>query len=250
LVTKDSDTEDLRSLFCDLQSGLLNSLHISKKHIHHPTSLGDETELDWASMLKNYLPKRYTVEKAFVIDSNGLLSEQIDIVIFDRQFSPFIFRKKNTLYVTAESVYAVFEVKQALNKKQIDYCGRKAASVRRLKRTSASIPYAGGRYKAIRPKEILAGILTLDDHWREPFGKSFEQSLSRLAKLQRIHLGCALRTGSFNVVYNNNGKPKIMSSTAEDSLVFFFVNLLYRLQQMGTVPMINIGEYAKWLHSH
>jgi hypothetical protein len=69
--------------------------------------------------------------------------------------------------------------------------------VRRLRRTSALIPPSDQTKGAIKPKEILAGVLTLDNHWRKPFGKYFEQSLSKLVKLQRIHLGCSLRAGSF-----------------------------------------------------
>ena len=63
-------------------------------------------------MLDTYLPKRYQAAKAHVVDSLGNFSQQIDVVVFDRQYSPFIFTYENETIIPAESVYAVFEAKQ------------------------------------------------------------------------------------------------------------------------------------------
>lgn len=60
-----------------------------------------------------------------------------------------------------ESVYAVIEAKQNLTRANIIYAGRKAASVRRLHRTSAPIVHAGGTYPIVRePFPIIAGIVS------------------------------------------------------------------------------------------
>jgi len=120
-------------------------LSLNKKILTHPVSKGNASELEWLSMLSSYLPTRYKVEKAFVIDSEGKVSDQIDIVIFDRHYSPFLLRQNGATYVPAESVYAVIEVKPTLNPASIRYTADKAASVRRLKRTSAPIVHAGGK---------------------------------------------------------------------------------------------------------
>ncbi len=37
------------------------------------------------------------------------------MVVFDRQYSPFIFNYQNQTIIPAEGVYAVFEAKQAAN---------------------------------------------------------------------------------------------------------------------------------------
>src|SRR3546814_8384516 len=78
----------------------------------------------------------YEARKGFVVDSRGVFSQQIDVIIHDRQYSPFVFTFKGTDVVPAESVYAVFEAKQELTAAYIRYAGEKAASVRRLHRTS------------------------------------------------------------------------------------------------------------------
>src|SRR3546814_17119907 len=73
-----------------------------------------------------------------VVDSRGVFSQQIAVIIHDRQYSPFVFTFKGTDVVPAESVYAVFEAKQELTADYIRYAGEKAAYVRRLHRTSLS----------------------------------------------------------------------------------------------------------------
>ena len=98
--------------------------------------------------MNDHLPHRYQADRAFVIDSHGECSEQIDVVIYDRQYSPFLYNQANQRYIPAESVYAVLEVKQDLSREHRLYAGGKAASVRRLHRTSAPIPYAEGILQA------------------------------------------------------------------------------------------------------
>jgi hypothetical protein len=66
-------------------------------------------------LLDTYLPKRYQVATAHVVDSEGNFSDQIDVVVFDRQYSPFIFSYQGQTIIPAESVYGVFEAKQTLN---------------------------------------------------------------------------------------------------------------------------------------
>lgn len=56
--------------------------------------------------------------------------------------------------------YAVFEIKQNLNKDHMEYAQEKAESVRSLIRSSAPIQHAGGQYKPKPLHEILAGVLT------------------------------------------------------------------------------------------
>ena len=60
------------------------------------------------------------------------------------------------MYIPAESVYAVFEVKQDV-KGYIDYAAQKVESVRRLKRTSIEM-VASGRRTLARPLTKLLAV--------------------------------------------------------------------------------------------
>jgi hypothetical protein len=82
-----------------------------------------------ASLFQTYLPQRYQSMTAHVVDSNGGFTDQIDIVIFDRQYTPVIFRFEGQTVIPAESVYAAFEAKQTVNSELIRYAGAKVASV-------------------------------------------------------------------------------------------------------------------------
>jgi hypothetical protein len=236
---------DLRALFLKRQKEMEATLSTNQEITHAP-SQGEATEVSWIGMLKQYLPKRYQVEKAFVVDSDSELSEQIDIVIFDSQYSPFLFNHEGAMYVPSESVYSIIEVKPKLDKNYIEYAGKKAASVRRLRRTSAKIPHTGGVFEPRELFEIPTGIVALESDWSPPFGEKFQETIAKLKKEQRIDFGCALRHGSFEIEYSES-KPKIETSSSDTSLIFLFLTLLSRLQKLGTVPAIEFDKYAKAL---
>lgn len=235
---------NLASLFAGLQKQMTARLTANREIILHPGEKGDATELCWIQMLDEYLPRRYQVAKAFVLDSEGRLSEQMDIVIFDRQYSPFLFNQDGVCYVPAESVYAVFEIKQDLSKENIEYTGNKAATVRALKRTSAKIPHAGGTFEPRPLFPIMAGILTLGCNWSPPFGNSFKQVIAELSSPNQVDIGCSLQYGSFVANYSGKTEPQI-DINERNPWMFFFLQLLARLQELGTVPAIQIDEYSK-----
>lgn len=212
----------------------------------HPTARGDGTEFHWLEMLQKRLPARYRAERAFVIDADGNRSQQIDIVIHDRQFCPVLLDTAGGIYIPAESVYAVLEVKQDLTRSQIAYAGEKIASVRRLRRTSAEFAHATGRSRTV-PKPILGGIVTFNSGWSPPFGHAFESALQGLLPDERLDLGCALCDGGFDVVYGEGGELVVTRSGPESSLIFLFLRLLHRLQQVATVPAIDYDEYSRLL---
>lgn len=245
--TKKTDKQNkilIHDLFLGLQDEMTASLITKRKGIKHPGAKGSSTETSWLKMLKTYLPKRYDAEKAFVLDSKGNISDEIDIVIFDRQYSPFLFNHDGALYIPAESVYCVIEVKPSFNKEVLEYAGKKAGSVRRLYRTSAPIPHAGGQFKPKKLFNIISGIVVLDSEWSPAFGKPFENCLQSLDLKEKIDFGCVLKEGSFFASYSKKGLS-IQKSNSKTSLIYFFLKLLSELQKIGTVPAIKIDEYWK-----
>jgi hypothetical protein len=158
-------TWSLSQLLAGLHDDIQQRLETVRKSFGHPGTKGDASEQVWLELLQTYLPRRYQSEKAHVVDSNGTFSEQIDVVVFDRQYSPFIFCYQGEIIIPAESVYAVFEAKQSVNADHIAYAQNKVASVRRLHRTSLPIPHAGGNYAPKPLMPILGGILTLESDW-------------------------------------------------------------------------------------
>ena len=106
---------------------------------------GDASEDVWLELLADHLPHRYRVAKGIIIDADGRESHYIDIIVYDRRYTPLVFNQNGTIYIPAESVYAVLEAKQDLTRANIIYAGKKAASVRRLRRTVGRIVDARAR---------------------------------------------------------------------------------------------------------
>ena len=259
---------DLRNLFHGLQEQMLTSLNVNRMFIEHPGSKGDATEQHWIEFLRAYLPERYKVDKAIVIDSTGNVSEQMDVVIYDAIYPPFIFKQDGFMYIPAESVYAVFEVKQDV-KGYIGYAAKKIESVRKLKRTSISM-VASGITKPARPlTKIIGGILTTTSSYKEN-GRVIKQ-LEELKGLQTLDLGCLCDAGSFYVdyketvpkdidpitdnfkyieqVYESREVKEIEFSNKEVSLFTFFLQLVSYLKSIGTVAAIDINAYLKAINA-
>lgn len=251
---------DLRELFNGLQTQMLASLNVDRVFIEHPGSKGDATEQRWIDFLRTYLPDRYKVDKAIVIDSTGNVSEQMDIVIYDAIYTPFIFNQDGFMYIPAESVYAVFEVKQDV-KGYIDYAAQKVESVRRLKRTSVEMVNSGRRTSARPLTKILGGILTTTSSYSGT--ETVSKQLKELKGYQTLDLGCLCDTGSFHVdyketrpdgidqtknefieqVYESREVNEIIFSDKKVSLFTFFLQLVSYLKSIGTVPAIDINAY-------
>lgn len=235
---------NLKKIFLGLQTEMIAKLRNTRANVKHPTSKGNVTESSWRRLLENYLPKRYAVESAFVIDSNGNISEQIDLVIFDRHFSPFLFHEDGAIYIPAESVYAVFEIKQEATIANLLYAAKKAESVRKLTRTSATITHAGGKFPAIAPKEIIAGFLALTTNGKEAsISHAFTEKLKKLPPDQRINLACILERGAVSLNLPENAPVQIQVFPKEQALINFFLSLLFKLQALGSVPAMDIEAY-------
>ncbi len=236
---------DLRRLFLGLQDELALRLTTNRALITHPGTKGDVAELNWRSMLESYLPGRYQVTKAFVLDADGVRSEQMDIVIHDRYYSPLLFNQDGAIFVPAESVYAVMEVKQELSREMVEYAAGKAASVRRLRRTSAPFPYVGGTSDPREPFPILAGLLCLQSTWSPPLGEPLLKALGETPEAGRLDLLCAVQHGSVEVTYDADGVPSVESSASDAALVFLFLRLMERLRAAGNVPAIDLRAYGR-----
>ncbi|MFN0199933.1 MAG: DUF6602 domain-containing protein [Bacteroidia bacterium] len=263
---------NIRDLFNGLQKQMEVQLNTNRSNILHPGTKGDSLENVWIEWLKNYMPNRYCIDKAIIIDSDGSLSDQIDLVIYDQQYTPFVFTQNGVHYIPAEGVYAVFEVKPDLEgstssdgetMSYIEYAGRKIESVRALKRTSTKIIDRGESKPARSLTKIIGGILTSVNSYSRK--ETVEKHLKGLIDLKSIDMGCVVEFGSFYIDYNgkentaiidpndrimdyykNRSFNKIIYSERENSLVTFFLQLSRYLQQtIGTVAAIDFSAYAK-----
>ena len=251
---------DLKEMFADLQDEMKAALNINRVAICHQGSKGDATENKWIEFFRAYLPKRYNVDKAMVIDHEGNVSQQIDIVLYDVFYTPFIFNHNGFKYIPAEGVYAVFEVKQDI-KNNIEYAGQKIESVRKLKRTSIPMICTGCTYPARPLSPILGGILSSTSSYEQT--NTIEANLRKLAGMQSLDLCCCADKYSFYIEYDkglvnfkgteskaiwdlyDSRKVKNVNFNKhpENSIFTFFLQLVQYLKLIGTVPAIDLNTY-------
>lgn len=234
----------LTQLLSSLHEDIEQRLSTVRKVFQHPGTKGDASEDVWIELLNLYLPKRYQTAKAHVVDSHGNFSQQIDVVVFDRQYSPFIFTYQKQTIIPAESVYAAFEAKQTVDAGLVEYAQEKVASVRRLHRTSLPIPHAGGTYDPKPLTPILGGILAFESSWNPPLGSSLSKVLTDGTGDRQLDIGCIAAHGHFFRDPKTDSHSFVTESKAATTFLF---KLISRLQFSGTVPMIDIEAYAKWL---
>lgn len=246
---------NIRNLFLDLQETMIRDLATIRKNVKHAPTMGDGSEVIWKNFLQDYLPKRYSVDKAIIVNYEGKTSNAIDVVIYDSQYTPFVLNKNNIKYIPAESVYAVFEAKQELNKNKLLYACQKVESVRKLVRTTAPVIDRGEIKPAPKLFNILGGFLGLENGWKHSINNNpnFSKIIENSTESKLIDLGCILNDKSFkaDVDLSDNLNPKVVIkfSTKEETLIYFFLKLVAELQKLGTVRPIDLNKYIDQLDS-
>jgi hypothetical protein len=243
--TPQANTQFLRDAFASEQTCLLANLKSSLR-ITHKGDRGEVNEQFFIDFLRSYLPNRYTVEKASVIDSTGAVSDSIDVVVFDRQYTPTLLDNDKHRYVPAEAVYAVFECKPKIDKEYLEYAAKKAASVRKLHRTSVEIYQAGGVLPPKKPFAVIAGILATEVGWVDGLSESFRENHSALTGELRLDCGFAASGYCFDVF---DGENTYNFGPKENALAFFAFRFLSKLQTLATVPAVDWMAYARTLSS-
>ncbi len=239
----DSGPVDLGQVFLHIQRRMLSHLEVGGS-LEHPGTCGAAGEQRWLRLLESHLPERYRASSAFIADASGNRSRQIDIAIYDRFYSPLIFPFDSGLLVPAESVYAVLEVKQVLTRQHVRNAGLKIASVRRLRRTSVPVPFAGGKYPPKKPHRILGAVVATRSAWVRDFEQNLTSALDQLDADAAVDLGCVVTQGAFETA-----KRGRRFSRESESLICFMIRLIERLRALGNAPAVDLMSYGRTLES-
>lgn len=217
------------------QAVLLGKLELARESIEHAPTKGGVVEDIWLEFFRRYLPSRYEVSSGFVVDHKGGISQQIDIIIFDRHYTPTLLSQERHRYIPVEAVYMVFEVKQEFAKDYIEYAEEKLASVVKLKRTSAPIVNMGEEQDPRESYKICGGLLATTG-WAT---QNWEDKVTEY--VSSLNCGCCLKSGAFY----NFGTGNEFFPDADMALPHFTVNLLKQLNSLGTAPAVDWAKYAE-----
>lgn len=249
MTTSLNDKPSVVELFRAKQDEMEAALTANRRIMPHQGEKGVAAELRWRRMLSDYLPSRYSVATGFVVDHLGDASRQVDVIVHDAQYSPFLFRAGTSCFVPAESVYAVFDAKQLINRKTLLETAENVASVRGLERTSAAVSTVSGRNQGKDPNDqpILGGILAVASAWKPPFGDSLREALSDLNDSRSLELGIAVQHGAFVLPVEPRDDPRPVIYDASLALAGFLIALISRLQRLGTALAMDLEVWGQQL---
>jgi len=102
--------EEIKKNYLQMEKALVSELFMTVNG-HHPTA-GAFREKVWKSFFESIIPKKFTIQQgAFLIDSKGHVSRETDLVIFDEQYTPYVFKNRNIQFIPIEAVVAVIQCK-------------------------------------------------------------------------------------------------------------------------------------------
>ncbi len=89
---------------------------------------GNLVERVFRNQLLEVLPEKVGVSNGFVVDSQGSVSRQMDIILYDRPNTPRIFTSDGAQMFPVEATYACGEIKTDMNSTQLDDAFEKCLS--------------------------------------------------------------------------------------------------------------------------
>jgi hypothetical protein len=133
-------------------------------------------------------------------------------------------------------------VKYELDAGNVAYAADKAASVRQLHRTNATVPHAGGEVRDPRsPFTQIAGLLTLSHGWSSLEPK-LREHVEPCVGDRALDLVLCLQGGLLESRALPPDEPTSFE-TGPSSFVLFLYSLLHRLQRLATVPAVDWRDY-------
>ncbi len=111
-ANENADREVIQGIvknYIKLEESIVSQLSFTNKH---GVTIGGFREEIWKSLFEQIVPKKYTVERSvFIIDSGGNVSNEVDLAIFDEQYTPYIFNYGKMKFIPIEAVAVVVQCK-------------------------------------------------------------------------------------------------------------------------------------------
>jgi hypothetical protein len=135
---KKEERLQFREIMAEVGREMLQKYTTLASHIPHLQQRGEGRENILREFLDSYLPGRFGVDTGFVFSSEGQVSSQMDIIIYDRAFAPNLRIAGKALF-PLECVVAVGEVKTSIEKiETIQSAIENLASVKLMEKKGAA----------------------------------------------------------------------------------------------------------------
>lgn len=244
-------------------SRILDAYFEQSKDILHNASKGTVRESILNRVIRPFLPSCYGLSGGEAFDSEGTVSKQLDLVVYDSVFSYAVPYIENFIQFPCESVYGNIEIKSMLNQSEFTKAVENIASLKRLKRegthswtvtpqVAISInglpsdnnrnPYFGiiFAYDSVEPETVLSYLESTD----YPSRVLPNAIILYKKKTLIIH-------SVNNVIFSSpiNSFDKYVSLNCGEDILAIFIGLLINFTRYTLLKVANIDEQTNSLLS-
>ncbi len=204
---------ELIEIFKNVEQEMLGAIGQANVIPHNPTK-GSAIEEIFMNFLKTRLPRSLDVSSGIIVDSNGRVSKQIDVIIFDSLKTPIFFKNKDTQIIPVECVYAVIEVKKKIGSEdELQKIIKNMESVRSLEKkayfsSDGAIKYTNTLYgKKWDYWPMQYYVFALDSMNLKTLKEKIEKDVSdnNRPPEKRLDVVCVLKKGLILNVGENGG---------------------------------------------
>ena len=144
---------NLENVFKSITEKLMIDFNFASSEIKHNFSKGHVREIELASQfLDKYMPKNIGITRGEIISSNNEVSNECDLIFYEKNGCPFLLDKEGYRIIPIEFVYGVLEVKSNLNSSELLDSYNKISTVKKFKKEAYS-----SRFVDIKPTTLAYG---------------------------------------------------------------------------------------------
>lgn len=257
----------MTELFDRVAEMLKIEFEYQSKILGHPGEVGTARENVLKKVLRKYIPKRYVVDSGFVVDALDGRSEQMDIVVYEANYTPVFEIVEGKRFFPCETVVAVGQVRTKIgSRNEMRECLNNIKSVKQLdrsnKRTNPMI--TGPGFSA----EPFASRFDPDKNFRDQiFGFIFSSSSIKphlmITELQefnkqnkrKLWTNTIVNYNEFIIEYEddllmqNPMKAKngvLIDKSQNPHILSLFISILNNFLNMAHIARPNLFQYCKF----
>ncbi len=233
--------KSITSFYDDVAENMLQSFEGWDKHVPHEGEKGGLRERRVREFFEKHLPGKYGVASGHIVDRNGTVSLQEDVVIFDQMSCPVL--KVDPYYhmFPCESVYATVEVKSVLDAAGVRDCVGHTHRLMELSRGAGnglgpleSFVFAYESYDSREKRAVDWAV----DKFREE-ARAYDQPLPIPSLILCLKKKFVLYLGG------GDGRSICIPDMLESGiLLYYFEMLLHRLSQVETSSPSLFTDYG------
>ena len=231
-----TNNTNIEAYFDDIGSNMLRFFDGWDDHIPHQGEKGGIRERRVSDFLKSHLPRKYGVGTGHIIDREGTMSLQEDIVLFDANNSPTLRIDDYYQIFPCETVYATVEVKSTLDTQAIDACIEHTKRLHELNRGELgpieSFVFA---YDSYSSKEHPPAV------WA---GGNFKLISEARGTTRPMPSAILSLRHNFVLYFGLDTNKHIAQGTDKAILLFYFTVLLNRLENVETESPLLFHRYG------